>query len=220
MWKLHDDVSLDFQLNRLVTLGGGDLEEVRAVASRIDSLDDWKREFLALADQALGEGRKEHAAAYLRAAEFFMAPGDPDKMEAYDRQAALFREIVAEDLEAGRLQETRVAYEGGYLPAWHLRLPEGQASRGTIVVHGGFDSYAEELFSLVAHVPARGYEAILFEGPGQGAVIRKQGIAFTTQWERPVAAVLDHFGLSDVTLVGISLGGYLATRAAAFEPRV
>ena len=38
--------------------------------------------------------------------------------------------------------------------------------------------------------------------------------------ERPTAAVLDHFDLADVTLLGISLGGYLAPRAAAFLPRI
>jgi pimeloyl-ACP methyl ester carboxylesterase len=40
------------------------------------------------------------------------------------------------------------------------------------------------------------------------------------EWENPVGAVLDHYGLSDVTLMGISLGGYLAPRAAAFEKRI
>ena len=35
-----------------------------------------------------------------------------------------------------------------------------------------------------------------------------------------MAAVLDHFGLADVTLIGLSLGGYLAPRAAAFEERI
>jgi pimeloyl-ACP methyl ester carboxylesterase len=42
----------------------------------------------------------------------------------------------------------------------------------------------------------------------------------TYEWENPVGAVLDHFALSGVTLIGISLGGFLALRAAAFEPRV
>jgi pimeloyl-ACP methyl ester carboxylesterase len=41
-----------------------------------------------------------------------------------------------------------------------------------------------------------------------------------SDWHRPVGAVLDAFGLDDVTLVGISLGGCLAIRAAAHEPRV
>src|ERR1700678_1027149 len=42
----------------------------------------------------------------------------------------------------------------------------------------------------------------------------------TPDWHGPVSAVLDAFGLYDVTLVGISLGGCLVMHAAASEPRV
>ncbi len=218
--RLHADVSLDFQLNRLVGLGGGDLDEVRAVAARIVDLDDWKRELLALADRALSEGRIRNAAAYLRAAEFNMAPQDPDKREAYERQAKLFRDLYAGDLRSGRLRMEEVPYGEARLPVWRASAPEAQESRGTIVVHGGFDSYGEELYPLARAMADAGWATVLFEGPGQGGVIRRQGLPFTTEWERPVAAVLDGLGLEDVTLVGLSLGGYLAPRAAAFEPRV
>ena len=218
--ELHDDTSLDFQLNRLATLGGGELEEIRKLAARIRDLADWKREFLTLAEQAVAEGRKGNAAAYFRAAEFFMAPRDPDKAKAYDRQAELFRELSADALSSGALQEAEVPYGTGHLPALRLPASEGVECKGAIVVHGGFDSYAQELYPLARAISQAGYESILFEGPGQGAVIRKQGIPFTTEWEKPVAAVLDHFELDDVTLLGLSLGGYLAPRAAAFLPRI
>ena len=56
--------------------------------------------------------------------------------------------------------------------------------------------------------------------PGQGSVLEEQRVPLTRDWHRPVAAVLDAFRLDDVTLVGISLGGCLVIRAAAFEPRV
>jgi hypothetical protein len=217
---LHDDVSLDFQLNRLAGLGGGQLEEIRNASSRITDLDDWKREFLSLAELALSEERTQHAAAYLRAAEFNMAPTDPDKAIAYERQAKLFRDLHRADFETGRLRTEDVPYDGGHLPAWSLSVPDGQESMGTIVVHGGFDSYGEELYPLARAISGAGYDTVLFEGPGQGSVMRRQGIHFTTEWEKPVGAVLDHFGLGDVTLVGLSLGGYLAPRAAAFEPRI
>lgn len=217
---LHDDVSLDFQLNRLVGMGGGHLEEVRDAASRIANLDDWKREFLALAERALAEERTQHAAAYLRAAEFNMAPSDPEKAVAYERQAKLFQDLHAADFETGRLRTEDVPYERGHLPAWKLSLPAGQESLGTIILHGGFDSYGEEIYPLARAISDAGHETVLFEGPGQGGVMRRQGIPFTTEWERPVGAVLDHFDLDDVTLVGLSLGGYLAPRAAAFESRI
>jgi pimeloyl-ACP methyl ester carboxylesterase len=51
-------------------------------------------------------------------------------------------------------------------------------------------------------------------------VLEEQGAPLIRDWHRPVAAVLDAFNLQDVTLVGICLGGCLAIRAAAFEPRV
>jgi|SaaInlV_200m_DNA_3_1039701.scaffolds.fasta_scaffold02100_11 pimeloyl-ACP methyl ester carboxylesterase len=39
-------------------------------------------------------------------------------------------------------------------------------------------------------------------------------------WEKPTAAILDYFDLDDVTLFGLSMGGWLCLRAAAFEPRI
>ena len=66
----------------------------------------------------------------------------------------------------------------------------------------------------------QGFEVYMFEGPGQGGVMRVQGMHFTHEWEKPVKSILDYFGLSDVTIIGISLGGYLAPRAAAFDKRI
>jgi pimeloyl-ACP methyl ester carboxylesterase len=59
----------------------------------------------------------------------------------------------------------------------------------------------------------------LFEGPGQGGALEDAGLPMTPEWEQPVKAVLDYFGLNDVILMGISMGGGLVIRAAAFEPR-
>ena len=88
------------------------------------------------------------------------------------------------------------------------------------MIFGGFDSYIEELFPVMDRLNARGWEAIGFEGPGQGGALEEAGLPFEVEWERPVAAVLDHYGLESVCLLGISLGGGLAIRAGAFEPRI
>ncbi len=100
----------------------------------------------------------------------------------------------------------------------------------TLIVHGGFDSTLEELYSYGA-APAleRGYNCLTFEGPGQGEVIRKQKIPFIYDWEKVVTPVFEfmaskskefNIDLKRVVLMGISMGGYLAARAAAFEPRI
>ena len=59
-----------------------------------------------------------------------------------------------------------------------------------------------------------------FEGPGQGTVLEDQGVTMTPDWHGPVSTVLDASALEDVVLLGVSLGGCLAVRAASFEPRV
>jgi pimeloyl-ACP methyl ester carboxylesterase len=89
-----------------------------------------------------------------------------------------------------------------------------------ILLCGGFDSSIEEPFPIQVSLRDAGFDVITFEGPGQGAALEAEGLAMTPDWERPVRAVLDHFRLDDVTLVGYSLGGCLALRAAAREPRV
>jgi len=73
---------------------------------------------------------------------------------------------------------------------------------------------------MMLYFKTAGFRIIGFDGPGQGAARRKSGLSLDYRWEQPVRAVLDHFGLKDVTLIGLSMGGYFALRAAAFEPRV
>jgi pimeloyl-ACP methyl ester carboxylesterase len=104
------------------------------------------------------------------------------------------------------------------LPAYDLS-PE-QEPNGTWVVFGGFDSYVEEWFPMLAAAVAAGRRLIVFDGPGQGGALIDNDIKMIVEWERPVKAILDHFDLRDVTLVGASMGGALAIRAAAFESRV
>jgi alpha-beta hydrolase superfamily lysophospholipase len=154
-----------------------------------------------------------HAALHFRCAEFFMVPSDFRKEPLRKRLISMFREAAGVAESARR----EVACGDWRLPAWHF---SSDASAGTMVVFGGFDSYIEEFFPIPASLRNRGWNVIGFEGPGQGSVLEEQHAPLTRDWHRPVAAVLDAFRLDDVTLVGISLGGCLAVRAAAFEPRV
>ncbi|MEC0225662.1 alpha/beta hydrolase family protein [Paenibacillus alba] len=72
----------------------------------------------------------------------------------------------------------------------------------------------------------RGYNCITFEGPGQGAVIREQQLPFRNDWEKVITPVVDYLltrpevDPQRIALMGMSLGGYLAPRAAAFEHRL
>src|SRR5919108_126683 len=92
--------------------------------------------------------------------------------------------------------------------------------RGAVLIHGGFDSLIEEFVAIWQRIAAAGFDVIAFDGPGQGGARALAGLTFDHDWEQPVGAVLDYFGVASATLVGISMGGYWALRAAAFEPRV
>jgi pimeloyl-ACP methyl ester carboxylesterase len=212
--ELHPNVSLNFQLNRFYGWAneGKMLDEIREAAPRISSYDDWTREMLQLSDNALGAGRLLPAAYYSRGAQFFLDPDDPRYEPALQRflDNVLAGNGVTED------RHHLVPYQGTHLSAYRF-TPD--RPRGTIVVFGGFDSYIVEWLPAAIALRDAGLDIVIFDGPGQGTVL-DAGTPMTPDWHLPVAAVLDHFGLSDVTLMGFSLGGCLVLRAAAREPRV
>ncbi len=212
--ELHPDVGLNVQLNRWAAYGGERwLADLRPALPGLTSLDAWRDAFVALGERAADGGRALDAALHFRAAEFLMGSDDARRAPLRRRLLAMFREAAGLPDSARR----EVRFGALRLPVW--RLPAA-GPRGTVVVFGGLEGYVEELFPVARRLRDAGYDVLAFEGPGQGSVLEEQGATLTPDWHRPVAAVLDAFGLSDVTLVGVSLGGCLALRAAALEPRV
>ncbi len=211
---LHPDVSLNFQLNRWLAYGGEQwLDDVMPILPSLTNYDAWRDEFLALGDRAEADGRTLHAALHLRAAEFFMVATDPRKAKTRGRLLALSRQSYPMP-DCDRIT---VSCGTAQLPVLRFRARQ---ARDTIVIFGGFDSYMEEFLPILLALRDSGHDVVAFEGPGQGAVLAEQHIAMTPAWHEPVGAVLDALELDDVTLIGISLGGCLAIRAAAREPRV
>jgi alpha/beta hydrolase fold len=214
-YRLHEDVSINFQLHRWIAWTDGDaLDDIVRVAPRLTDYTTNRRLFLDLAEIALNDGDVRRAAFHVRAAEFFVRGDDPHKKPLRAR----FVELLLRSRNMTNANRDRIPFGDGWLPAY--RFSAGKVTKGCIVVFGGFDSYIEELFAITDVLCAAGWDVVAFEGPGQGGALEEAGLPFMVEWERPVAAVLDHYGLDDVTLLGISLGGGLAVRAAAFEPRV
>jgi pimeloyl-ACP methyl ester carboxylesterase len=211
--SFHRKQLYNFQLNRPFSLGYARAEDLEEAGKRIESFDDWKAEMVRQANRAEEEGRLMHAAFHARAAEFYTFPDDPDKRTLYERFVELFREAFRDH----PIERVRVRFESAWLPAMIVGPEE---PRGAIVLHGGYDSLIEEFYSLMRFFAAAGYRVIGFEGPGQGAARRMAGLPLDFRWEKAVGAVLNELDLDDVTLIGLSMGGYFALRAAAFEPRV
>jgi pimeloyl-ACP methyl ester carboxylesterase len=211
----HRRSFFNYQLNRAHALGYAEPEELRQAAAMIGSRDDCVAVFEALSARAEREGRLRNATSYLRVAEFFTPPRSAEKVPRYRRYRQLF------DAAFGGHGVVRhdVAYGGAALPAY--RYPAlGGPSRGTVLLHGGFDSLVEEFFAIWERIAAAGFDVIAFDGPGQGGARALGGLTSDHDWEKPVGAILDHFALDAAGLVGISMGGYWALRAAGREPRI
>ncbi|MFH0777806.1 MAG: alpha/beta fold hydrolase [Candidatus Eisenbacteria bacterium] len=211
----HKKQLFNYQLNRWYSLGYARFEDMKEAGEKIATFEDWKVEMLRLAEKALAEKRLMNAAFYYRAAEFYVLTDDPEKTHLYDTFIDLFYRAFQHD----DIERFTVPYAGTFLPGMRTH-PVGREKKGTIVMHGGFDSLIEEFYSWMRYFSDRGYEVVAFEGPGQGAARRRYGLPMDYEWEKPAGAVLDHLHLKDVTWLGILMGGYFCLRAAAFELRI
>lgn len=213
--RFHRDRFLNYQLNRAHALGFADRDELLQAARAIRSLDQCPEVFSALSQRAEAAGRLRHATSYLRLAEFFTRKRGGAGVPIYRRYRASFDRAFGGD---GAVRHA-VPYRHASLPAYRLAA-NAQPARGAVLLHGGFDSLIEEFHAIWQRIAAAGFDVVAFEGPGQGGARALGGLLFDHDWEKPVAAVLDHFALDRAALVGLSMGGYWALRAAGREPRI
>jgi dipeptidyl aminopeptidase/acylaminoacyl peptidase len=223
--------------------GGADIGEVLKTAYAIREGDDesWHREWIKTAEQRekagddfLAKGRKISArqeffkaSNYYRTAEFFLHTNPEDL-----RIVSVWMKSRDSFLKAARLADqpilpVKIPFEGTTLPGYLCLVDNSGAKRPLLIVHSGFDGTAEELYFETAHFALRrGYHVLIFEGPGQGGVIRVQKLPFRSNWETVVTPVVDYamrrkeVDAKRIALMGISFGGYLAPRAVAFEKRI
>lgn len=213
--QFHRRPFFNYQLNRAHALGYADRDELYQAAAKIRSQDDCVTVFETLSRQAERDGRLRNATGYLRLAEFFTPPRSAEKVPRY----CLYRQLFDAAFADSGVVRHDVSYAGAVLPAYLYRAMDGPA-RGSVLLHGGFDSLIEEFFAIWQRIAAAGFDVIAFEGPGQGGARALSGLTFDHDWEKPVGAILEHFGLASASLVGISMGGYWALRAAGREPRI
>jgi pimeloyl-ACP methyl ester carboxylesterase len=246
MELIFKDPQYSFQTLRALSCavsGGADVGEVLQTAYRIKEGDDesWYREWLKTAelrekagDDFLARGRKISArqeffkaSNYYRTAEFFLHtnPEDPRIVSVWKKSRDSF--LKAAQLAEQPIIPVEIPFEGTTLPGYLCLVDRTGAKRPLLIAHSGFDGTVEEVYLGTAFFAVkRGYNVLLFEGPGQGRVIRVQKIPFRPNWETVVTPVVDYaLGRREVdpkkiALMGISFGGYLAPRAAAFEKRI
>ncbi|MCB0661424.1 MAG: alpha/beta fold hydrolase [Saprospiraceae bacterium] len=211
----HKNPFLNYQFNRLYSTGFSREQDLRKAAKWIKGPEDCAPIMFYFAEEAKKEKRLRNAAFYLRGAEFFIEPGNPKKQEVYEDFLKTFDKAF---WLAGFIRH-EVPYKNGKLPVLYFPS-QTSAPKGTIVCFGGFDSLIEEFYCIWDGLSRSGYNVYAFDGPGQGGALRLHQLPFEHDWEGPVGAVLDHFKVNRTAIMGVSMGGYWAVRAAAFEKRI
>ena len=242
---LKDDF-FDFQTLRALgyaPYGAADVGECVTTAQRITRVDqrDWIENWLATAtrirnnaDECLAAGDRAGArSAYFRASNYFRTANIfaletgalPTLRAGYANEVSSFRAGAALLDVPPRILE--IPYEGQTLPGYFFTPSNDDRTRPTLILTNGYDGTAEELyFANGIAALERGYNVLIFDGPGQGAMIIERGVVFRPDWENVVTPVVD-FALtlpgvdpSTLVLLGPSFGGYLAPRAATREHRL
>jgi hypothetical protein len=221
---------------------GSDAGEVLSTIAGVEEKDDrgWFEAWLALgqrmagiADAAAAAGHRVSAArAYLRAANYLAtateavsgADGESDLLPTFRAHRAAWEGFVdATRWDAERLE---IPYEGTTLPGWFFRPDASGAARPTLVVVNGSDGAISGVWCEAAEGALdRGYNVLLFDGPGQQSMLWERGTHFRPDWEAVLTPIVDLLvGREDVdaaalAVYGVSQAGYWVPRALAFEHR-
>lgn len=165
------------------------------------------------------------ASLYHTMAERFMPPQDPRRRESYARSLTSFEH--ARRLSSYPIERVLVPYESTTLPAYFLPSLGSNGRRPAVIFLCGLDTTKElTYFRVKQHLAKRGMHCLAIDTPGVGEAIRLQGLSTRYDYEFPVGAAVDYLLTRDdvdpnrIGIVGSSLGGYYAPRAAAFEPRL
>jgi 2,6-dihydroxypseudooxynicotine hydrolase len=211
------------------------LADFEEVTRSLQSWDDWCGAWCRRAAVHEGMGREalatrrllsagEHlqrAGVYYHFAKFLFVH-DLDQMKAAHMKAVECRLLALPHLSPPG-ERVQIPYEGKAL-CGILRKPAGVERPPVMVMICGLDSAKEETEAYERPFLERGIAVLVFDGPGQGE--GEYDFAIRGDYEIPAMAVVDYLTRRDdldaqrIGLWGVSLGGYYAPRAAAFDRRI
>jgi hypothetical protein len=227
-----------------VHYGAGDIGEMLSTADRIADGDaeSWCREWIAtaqrvaaIAEECAKSGSRVSARqAYLRAATYYAVAlssvdgtKDPDALlkPTFTEHRRCF-DAYAELLDPPA-ERVEIPYESGTMPGYLFRPTTADAPRRSLIMNNGSDGPVTSIWPpLAAGGVDRGYNVLVFDGPGQQSMLFERGVPFRHDWEHVITPVVDFLlarpdvDHAQIVLYGISQAGYWVPRALAFEHRI
>jgi pimeloyl-ACP methyl ester carboxylesterase len=224
--------------------GGAEIGEVNRVGLRLKKClgdDDawfreWSREARAVEDRgreriaagysASGAQYLQRASAYYHIGERFLQPKSKEGLDAYRHGVDCLRD-AAKHIKRPRLEHVEVPYGNTGLPAIFVHSGPMKGGRvPAMVFFDGLDVTKEiQYFKGIADLAARGIACLIVDAPGNGESIRFRELYLRPDTEHYATPVFDYLAARPevdpkrIGVMAISLGGYYAPRAAAFEQR-
>jgi 2,6-dihydroxypseudooxynicotine hydrolase len=210
------------------------LADFEDVTGSLERWEDWCAAWSArarvheeLGRSALKENFKltagEHlvrAAIYYHFAKFVFVQAPVQMRAAHMKAVECYRDGIAFARPPG--ERVQVKYENSAIYGV-LRKP-ANPNPPVLIMAPGLDSTKEEIHAYEEPFLARGIAVLAIDGPGQGEA--EYEIPICGDYERAAKAVVDWIGTRNdlnskqVGIWGVSLGGYYAPRAAAYEKRI
>jgi len=198
----------------------------------------WAHNWSALSDRMKRQSDRDEADGHLRSAgqkllrgalyrlmaERIVRPSNPWKLELYREATAMFRRGVEARGDAAEYVE--VPYQGTTLPSIFVK-PRAKPPYPCIIHFNGFDWIKEFNYLNLAEEYARhGIASLFCDQPGSGGALRLRKLPAQIESEESASACVAYLETRDdvdrarIGIQGVSLGGYYAPRAAAFEKRL
>lgn len=205
---------------------GDDLAWFRAWSGQAAKTEAAGRSRLAEGYRRSGAGYLLRAANYYHVGERFMQPKTEESNEAYSRGVSCFRD-AAGHFDRPKVECVEIPYEGTSLPALLVHADESSRRPAPAMVYfDGFDVTKElQYLKGVADLSRRGIACLIVDGPGNGEAIRFRNLTLHHETERYATPAYEWLAARNeidekrIGVMAISLGGYYAPRAAAFESR-
>lgn len=226
----------------LAPYGMVDIGEVLEVFNNLQGSNEtvWFEKWLELAkrlharaEEAEKKGNKATAASgYLRASSYYRCAlfyysehEDPRLKEAALACLNTYHRYLEFSGYPGEYIE--FPYEDSFLPAYFYRSPVAEEKAPLLIIIPGRDTFAEDTRWVFDAALKRGIHCLVYDGPGQGLALRINGHIFRPDWENVNKPILDHVlanygGIDEsrIGLFGISFGGFLGPRVAAYDKRI
>jgi alpha-beta hydrolase superfamily lysophospholipase len=164
------------------------------------------------------------ASVYYQWAEGLLDPDDERATSMYGKHLSCFAGFAAHRDPAVELVE--IPFGVQTIPAYVVPAAGARNPAPAVLLSDGLDANKEEMFYVALALARRGITTVAFDGPGQGAALRLQGMTARHDFEVPVGACIDwlqqrpDIDHERIGLLAASWGGYYAPRAAAFDKRI